>query len=112
MTTDSKGGRVENPLVNLKGQVRGWEEMKGFLPPGLSDDQMSALQTYFDAQKSIKERDLQGANDIFNRILLKRDDYLKMEEDNAQLLAAIDLLVRGETNMSDKPELTFKTPLN
>jgi hypothetical protein len=77
-----------------------WSEIKTKLPEKLSPEEKNFARGYFRAQLRLRLGRKVRAGKIF-RSLDKNEHYLKFEDNNHSLLAAIDLAVRGETRWSD-----------
>jgi hypothetical protein len=107
---DRPNVKESNPLVVHGGRVDTWEQLEELLPDELPETLIGLLQTYFEAQLAIKGSNLLKANSVFTDRLLPHQEYLRLEDENPQLLGAIDVLVRGVTNMSLNPELAFNEP--
>ena len=95
----------------ISGNVRDFEYIKGCLPKDLPAKYIPYLKKYFDAQVFIAEKNLTEATEIFNKHLNEKI-FTDFELSNPQLLAAIDLLVRGDsvhmTNDGVSPEFSFR----
>lgn len=103
--------KQETDINNLKGQIKGFDQLEPLLPKNIPSNYIPLLKGYFSAQLYIANGNRPGAIEIFNTILAT-DDYDKLESENPQLLGAIDWVVRGETAMvdikkGDKPEFAF-----
>lgn len=108
---DNASEKVKKPLETLKGTINQWEGISELLPPDIAENELGWLQSYFQAQLHIKNKELLKANAVFTEELLPHgEDYINFEERNAPLLGAIDVLVRGETSMSNKPALSYEKP--
>jgi hypothetical protein len=97
-------------LDKLKGQVKDFDQLQDLFPKNLPPEVVPLLKSYFEAQVMIRTNRLSEANAIFRERLIEKEEYLEMEDKNPQLLAAIDIVVRGETAMivgEAKPSFTF-----
>lgn len=78
------------------GKVHDFGEMKGFFPNSLREGEMNFLKQYFGVQLEIQKGKRKGATEKM-RGLANKTGWNEFEEQNKELLAMIDIAVRGET---------------
>lgn len=84
--------------------VTGWADIASRLPEDLSPEDVSYARTYFRAQLRLARGQKRKARRIFEGLRKTPEQekrYNSFEDRNLSLLAAIDIAVRGTTNIRD-----------
>ena len=103
---------IKDPLIIHRGKINEWEDLKVLLPSQLRDDkgQLELIRGYFEIQKLIKEGEVDQARENVEK-LDSNKDYRKLEDSNPEILAAVDVLTRGRSNLVShykvKPRLIY-----
>ena len=97
---ESSGGILLSIPEGRHGKVHGFGEMRGFFPDSLGEGEMNFLKEYFRVQIKIQEGKRKRAKEKMDG-LAKRTGWNEFEEQNKELLAMIDIAVRGETRQFD-----------
>lgn len=102
---------VKEPATSLTESrnhyVRSWATIAVRLPNDLTPGQEKFVKGYFRAQLRLAQGKPTKAGRIFKG-LESNQDYSGFEEENQDLLAAIDLAVRGETRWDVEPAFRIK----
>ena len=107
MKYERNQGSLNDTVEENRGEVKNWPQLSHLLPEEINPHITRFIRGYFDAQIKIEEKRKTKARTIFKG--LENDvDYADFEENNQPLLAAIDIVVRGETNRSSLIEPSLK----
>ena len=82
------------------GKVHDFGEMRGFFPNSLREGEINFLKRYFRVQLNIQKGKRKSATKEMLG-LAKRTGWNEFEEQNKELLAMVDIAVRGETRQFD-----------
>lgn len=82
------------------GKVHDFGEMRGFFPNSLREGKINFLKRYFRVQLNIQKGKRKSATKEMLG-LAKRTGWNEFEEQNKELLAMVDIAVRGETRQFD-----------
>jgi len=97
---ESSGGILFSIPEERQGKVHDLGEMKGFFPDSLGEGEINFLKRYFRVQLNIQKGKRKSAKKMMDG-LAKRTGWNEFEEQNKELLAMIDIAVRGETRQFD-----------
>jgi hypothetical protein len=107
MSIERNQGSSNKTIVENKGKVKSWSQLSYHLPEDIDPHVTNFVRGYFNAQLRLSEGKKTKAKRIF-RGLDNSEGFTEFEENNPQLLAAIDIVVRGETNRSLMIEPSLK----
>ena len=98
----------ESILISKKGKVRTWSELANLLPTDADPISIKFTRAYFIGQIRIAEGNIKKAKQYYGEISRKIKGYKEFEDENPQLLTAIDILVKGKTNREpEEPRLVI-----
>jgi hypothetical protein len=97
---ESSEGTLYSIPKERQGKVHDFGEMKGFFPNSLRERDMNFLKEYFGVQIKVQEKKRTRAREKMHG-LVKRRGWNEFEEEKRELLAMIDIAVRGETRQFD-----------
>ncbi len=93
---ESSGGILLSIPEERQGKVHDFGEMKGFFPDSLGEGEINFLRRYFRVQLNIQKGKRKSATKEMLG-LAKRTGWNEFEEQNKELLAKVDIAVRGVT---------------
>jgi len=95
-------------LLKVEASVTNFDDIKDCLPNDMPEKYHLLAKIWFEFQLMLKNRDLGKAKEIASEHF-ETKDWKDFEYSNPKLLAAIDLMVRGTTNMVKKDtDASFK----
>ncbi len=94
-------GRVQNFKEAKKELTRSWAVLSTYIPENLNPHYKKFVRDYFRAQVRIETNNKKKARRILDG-LESRTGYSEFEAKHENLLAAIDIAVRGQTNRVDE----------
>lgn len=97
---ESSRGTLSSIPEERHGKVHDFGEMKGFFPDSLGGREMNFLKQYFGVQIKIQKGKRKNATEKM-RGLANKMGWNEFEEEKRELLAMIDIAVRGETRQFD-----------
>jgi hypothetical protein len=97
---ESSRGMLFSIPEERHGKVHGFGEMEGFFPDSLGEGEMNFLKEYFRVQIKIQKGRRKRAKEKMDG-LADKTGWNEFEEQNKELLAMIDIAVRGETRQFD-----------
>ena len=86
--------------------VTRWSQIEGHLPENFNPHHKKFLRDYFRAQLRIAQGKRVKAGRIFAG-LEKKTGFIEFEQKCGSYLAAVDIAVRGKTNLIEKPAFSL-----